>query len=146
MVRSAIDAGVPPRLISFEITETSASTNLDAAAAFAAELHELGCELALDDFGTGFGSFLYLHRLRVDTIKIDMEFVRELTRRGPDYHLVESLVRLAHRLGQTTVAEGVEDEETMVLLGELGVDYAQGYHLGRPAPLQFGSPAQLAAA
>ncbi len=95
---------------------------------------QLGCQVALDDFGTGFGSFTYLKRLHADYLKIDMEFVRELTRSTGDQHVVEAIVTLARGFGQRTIAEGVEDQETLTLLRQLGVSHAQGFHLGRPGP------------
>lgn len=131
-VSAAISAGLDPRLVGFEITETSAVTNMEASVAFAGRLERLGCELALDDFGTGFGSFSYLRRLPIQVIKIDVEFVRELPHNLTDYHLVRALVSLAGSLGQKTVAEGVEDAAGIELLRRMGVDFAQGYFLGRP--------------
>lgn len=131
-VSAAISAGLDPRLVGFEITETSAVTNMEASVAFAGRLERLGCELALDDFGTGFGSFTYLRRLPIQVIKIDVEFVRELPHNLTDYHLVRTLVSLAGSLGQKTVAEGVEDAACVELLRRMGVDFAQGYFLGRP--------------
>jgi diguanylate cyclase (GGDEF)-like protein/PAS domain S-box-containing protein len=139
MIReAAAHSCLPTGSLSIEITETSVTTDMDAAQAFVTDLRLLGCSIALDDFGTGFGSFTCMRRLPVDTIKIDMEFIRELTRRGPDYHLVKALVTMARSLGQSTVAEGVEDAETLEILRELGIHYAQGYFVGRPAPLLSG--------
>lgn len=95
----------------------------------------MGCSVALDDFGTGFGSFTYLKNLPIQYLKIDIEFVRELTSSPANRHVVEAIVGLARGFGQQTIAEGVEDAETLQLLREYGVDFAQGYHVGRPAPV-----------
>jgi EAL domain-containing protein (putative c-di-GMP-specific phosphodiesterase class I) len=119
----------------FEITETALMTDIQVGEAFARGLVDLGCSLALDDFGTGFGSFTYLKHLPLKYLKIDVEFVRQLASSSPDQHLVKAIVSLAEGFGHETIAEGVEDEETLELLREYGVDYAQGFHLGRPAPI-----------
>lgn len=92
-------------------------------------------ELALDDFGTGYGGFTYLKQLPVDFLKIDIEFVRDLATNLGSRHVVEAVVALARGFGLKTVAEGVEDAETSELLHRLGVDFAQGYYIARPAPL-----------
>ena len=119
----------------FEITETAAAEHLGHARAFADELTDLGCGLALDDFGTGFGSFTYLRTLPLRYLKIDLSFVRNLVHSVDDRRVVQSIVAIAEQFGQKTIAEGVEDEQTLALLGELGVDYAQGFHVGRPTPV-----------
>jgi EAL domain-containing protein (putative c-di-GMP-specific phosphodiesterase class I) len=115
-----------------------------AAETFTHYLVKLGCGLALDDFGTGFGSFTYLKSIPVDYLKIDVEFVRNVGSSRPNQHLVKAVVNLAHGFGKQTIAEGVEDEWTLRLLREYGVDFAQGYHLGRPAPLDIPPPATSA--
>jgi EAL domain-containing protein (putative c-di-GMP-specific phosphodiesterase class I) len=116
-----------------EVTETLAVANMAQARAFAHRVRALGCSLALDDFGTGFGSFTYLKNIPADFLKIDMSFVRELARSEVDQGVVDAIVGIAGRFGLRTIAEGVEDEETLLLLTQAGVDLAQGYHLGRPA-------------
>lgn len=126
----------PPGSLIFEVTETAAIVNLDRARTFAATLAELGCELALDDFGAGFGSFYYLKRLPFDYLKIDGDFIRQLTSSHEDQLVVRAIVEIAKGLGKRTVAEFVGDEETMELLRDLGVNDGQGFHLGRPAPLE----------
>jgi diguanylate cyclase (GGDEF)-like protein len=126
--------GADPANLVFELTETLAVANMADAGAFAGRLRQLGCELALDDFGTGFGSFTYLKHLPADYLKIDMEFVRDLRHNRKDRRVVDAIVGIAERFGQITIAEGVEDEETLVVLREAGVSLAQGFHLGRPAP------------
>jgi PAS domain S-box-containing protein len=121
-----------PELITFEITETALSEHLDVAGKFTKRIAELGCTFALDDFGTGYGAFTYLKTLPISHLKIDIEFVRDLLQNDASQHLVSATVQLAHSFGQKTVAEGVENVETLERLRELEVDYAQGYYLGRP--------------
>ena len=128
--------GVDPCALVFEITETAAVTNLEEARAFAVALTEMGCRLALDDFGAGFSSFVYLKQLPFDILKIDGEFVRQCTTTPADRVILESLVHTASGLDKQTVAEFVEDQETEDLLRELGVDLVQGYHVGRPIPVE----------
>ena len=100
----------------------------------AERLHLLGCKIALDDFGTGYGGFSYLKQLPVDFLKIDIEFVRDLVANPDNLHVVKAIVSLARAFGLKTIAEGVEDEQALTLLRAEGVDFAQGFHLGRPCP------------
>jgi PAS domain S-box-containing protein len=132
-------AGADPEKIVFEITETTLVSDEAAARAFVEGLHSLGCKVALDDFGTGYGGFTYLKQLPIDFLKIDIEFVRDLRSNTASRHVVEAIVNLATRFSLKTVGEGAEDQETVDLLRELGVDYAQGFHIGRPAPLEVQS-------
>jgi PAS domain S-box-containing protein len=129
------DAGADPTNLVFEITETALMSDLKQGEAFARGLAKIGCGLALDDFGTGFGSFNLLKTLPIQYLKIDIEFVRDLLTNRASNHLVKAIVNLAQGFGLKTVAEGVENAETLELLREYGVDFAQGYYLGRPAPL-----------
>jgi PAS domain S-box-containing protein len=129
-------SNVDPRLLVFEITETALVEDEAAAAEFAERLHRIGCKLALDDFGTGYGSFTYLKRLSVDYLKIDVEFVRDLASSPASRHVVAAVVALAHAFSLQTIGEGVENAETLELLKELEVDFAQGYHIGKPASLE----------
>jgi EAL domain-containing protein (putative c-di-GMP-specific phosphodiesterase class I) len=92
----------------------------------------LGCSFSLDDFGTGYGSLTYLRQLPITQLKIDVQFVREMARSQADQTLVKGIVNIAHSMGKVTVAEGVEDEQPLVLVHDFGVEFAQGYHLGRP--------------
>ncbi len=133
-LREAIAAGADPSGLNFEITETAAVANMADAQEFARQIRELGCSLALDDFGTGFSSFTYLKHIPAQYLKIDIEFIRELRRNPADQQLVEAIVSIARGLGQKTIAEGVEDAETLAMVRELGVDYAQGFEIGRPEP------------
>ncbi len=123
---------VPAEAVTFELTETAAIANLRGAASFIHALRDLGCGFALDDFGSGFCSFAYLKHLPVDMLKIDGSFVQGLTRGQVDQAMVQSMANVAHALDKKTVAEFVEDEETMVMLRELNVDYAQGHFIGVP--------------
>lgn len=127
--------GADPSKIVFEITETAAVEDMQAAQEFSVRIARLGCKCALDDFGTGFGSLTYQRHLAVQYLKIDKSFVSAMAGSAADQQVVKSIVKLARDYGQQTVAEGVEDEQTLELLRALGVDYAQGYHLGRPEAL-----------
>jgi len=130
--RSIQQCRVAPALLVFEITETAIVVDEHAARTFAERVQALGCKVALDDFGTGYGSLTYLKQIPVDYLKIDIEFVRDLARNSASRHVVQALVALAKDFGVQTVGEGVEDAETLELLAQLGVDYAQGYHIARP--------------
>ena len=130
------NANADPSNIVFEITETVVMENPKAGEAFARGLSEVGCPIALDDFGTGFGTFTYLKNLPFTYLKIDVEFVRDLTTNQANRYLVKAIVGLAADFGCQTIAEGVEDAETLALLKEYGVDFAQGFYLGRPAPIE----------
>ena len=125
---------VAPGMIVFEITETAIVEDESAARTFAERLHELGCKVALDDFGTGYGTLTYLKQIPVDFLKLDIEFVRDLASNRASHHVVQAIVTLARDFGLQTVAEGVEDEEMLDLLARMGVDFAQGFHIARPAP------------
>ena len=126
--------GVDPTRLVIEITETAAIANMDDARRFADEICALGCSFALDDFGAGFGSFAYLKHLPADLLKIDGDFIAG-PRSQVDDLVIRSIVEIARELGKETVAEYVGDEETVVRLREIGVDYAQGFHIGRPFPI-----------
>jgi PAS domain S-box-containing protein len=128
--------GADPANVIFEITETVLIGDLEAGEAFAKGLTDLGCGVALDDFGTGFGSFTYLKRLPIDYLKIDIEFVRDVLTNSANQHLVRAIIGLAKAFKIQTVAEGVEDEGTWDFLRQEGVDFGQGFHLGRPGPIE----------
>ena len=104
----------------------------------------LGCRFALDDFGAGFGGFYYLKHLPFDYLKIDGEFVTGCLNNRTDQLVIEALVSLAHGLNKQTIAEGVEDRETELFLRHRGVDLAQGFHLGRPVPVEESIPLWVA--
>jgi diguanylate cyclase (GGDEF)-like protein/PAS domain S-box-containing protein len=126
---------VPLECICFEITETVAISNLTRATLLIDELTRYGCRFALDDFGSGLSSFAYLKTLPVHYLKIDGSFVRDVSRDDIDKAMVRSIQQVGEAMNLLTIAEGVEDEATLNILRELGVDYAQGYYLGRPEPL-----------
>ncbi|MDH4099287.1 MAG: EAL domain-containing protein [Nitrospirota bacterium] len=133
-LRNAIEeTGADPGSLIFEITETAAVHDLDKAIKFLGELRQLGCRFALDDFGVGFNSFLYLRELTVDYIKIDGSFIRKVHENANDRLFVKAIVEVARGLGIKTIAEFVENGEILELVRSLGVDYAQGYAIGKPA-------------
>jgi PAS domain S-box-containing protein len=133
--RTILASGTPAKNLIFEITETTAAQNLPAARDFAQRLRKLDCAFALDDFGVGHGTFTYLRHLRVDYLKIDTQFVANLLNHEADQQVVRAIVGVAKQFGIKTIAEGVEDEATLNKLRRMGVDYAQGYHVGRPMAL-----------
>jgi diguanylate cyclase (GGDEF)-like protein/PAS domain S-box-containing protein len=126
---------VDPAQVIFEITETTAVADIPRAQEFAHRLAALGCRFALDDFGAAFASFYYLKHLPFDYLKIDGEFVRGCVADRTDQLVIKAVVDIARGLGKRTVAEMVGDEATLELVRELGVDYVQGFHIGKPAPL-----------
>jgi EAL domain-containing protein (putative c-di-GMP-specific phosphodiesterase class I) len=128
-------SGIDPSRLIFEVTETAAVNDIEQARHFAERLAEVGCRFALDDFGAGYASFYYLKHLPISILKIDGEFVRDLPQNRTDQLIVRALVDVCAGLGIRTVAEFVGDEQTMDLARELGVDFAQGYYLGRPEPI-----------
>jgi len=149
LIRDLLDStALDPGYVTFEITETAAIDNLAAAEEFIIALKDLGCQFALDDFGSGFSSFAYLKHLPVDKLKIDGAFVKGMAHSTVDQAMVESMNQVAHALGKRTVAECVENEETLVLLHEMGIDLAQGNYLGRPGdvPIEVIQPDPTAGA
>jgi EAL domain-containing protein (putative c-di-GMP-specific phosphodiesterase class I) len=127
--------GADGRGLCFEVTETAAVVNIDRARNFAGVVGEMGCEFALDDFGAGFASFYYLKHLAFDLLKIDGEFVTDLSTSLTNQLVVKAVVDIARGLGKRTVAEFVEDAETLELVREMGVDFAQGFYVAKPRPL-----------
>lgn len=126
---------VDPEKLIFEITETAAVSNFPAAEKLIGQIKALGCSLALDDFGVGFSSFYYLRNLSVDYVKIDGSFIRQIDNSRDDRVFVKALSEVAQALGKKTVAEFVENEAILTTLKEFGIDYAQGYHIGKPQTL-----------
>lgn len=125
-----------PGRICFEITETAAIANLSRARSFMAQLKELGCMFSLDDFGSGFSSFAYLKNLPVDFLKIDGAFVKDMAKDPIDCAMVEAINQVGHVMGIRTIAEFVENDEIRIMLRTIGVDYAQGYGIGKPQPVE----------
>ena len=138
-------APIDPAQLVFEITETAAIANMDEARALATRIRRWGCRFALDDFGAGFGSFYYLKYLPVDYLKIDGEFIRNLDSSEIDQRMVSAMVEIARALGLRTVAEFVENAEILERLREFGVDFAQGYHVGKPVPIKELAPVTIQA-
>lgn len=129
------ETGVAPERLCFEITETAVIANLDTSLAFMDRLRHAGCQFALDDFGSGFSSLAYLRRLPVDILKIDGQFIRTINTDPVNRAMVEAVQRIAEVMGIRTVAEFVENQEILAVLREIGVDYAQGYGIGMPVPI-----------
>jgi EAL domain-containing protein (putative c-di-GMP-specific phosphodiesterase class I) len=127
---------VPPEKLCFEITETTAITNMYTATAFIAQLQKLGFSVALDDFGSGLSSFEYLKKFPVDILKIDGIFIQNLPQSKTDSVIVDAIGRVAQSMNLKTVAEYVESEEILKLLADIGVTYAQGFFTGKPVPLK----------
>jgi diguanylate cyclase (GGDEF)-like protein/PAS domain S-box-containing protein len=127
--------GLPKYSIGFEVTETTAIANLATAAKLISRLKEIGCPIALDDFGSGMSSFGYLRSLPVDYLKIDGDFVKDMTADTVDYAVVEAIHHIGRVMGLQTVAESVESEDILTSLMLVGVDFAQGFHLAVPVPM-----------
>ncbi|TCS36804.1 PAS domain S-box-containing protein/diguanylate cyclase (GGDEF)-like protein [Paucimonas lemoignei] len=134
--RQFAEFGVDPRGICFEVTETAAIANLELANILIRELKAMGCRFSLDDFGSGLSSFGYLKNLPVNYLKIDGSFVRDMARDPTDAAMVVAINNIGHVMGIKTIAEWVENQETLDALRSIGVDYAQGYLLGRPQPME----------
>nr|WP_298409952.1 EAL domain-containing protein [uncultured Halomonas sp.] len=130
--------GLDPQALTFEVTETAAITDMAVAQHFLGRLREIGCRTALDDFGSGMSSFAYLKDLPVDIVKLDGYFVRHLAGNLIDQSLVKAMNDIIHALGKQSVAEFVEDQQSLQLLTDYAVDFVQGYYLGRPAALPLG--------
>ena len=128
-------SGVPPASLSFEITETAAIANLDESVRWMKSLRELGCRFSLDDFGSGLSSYAYLKNLPVDYLKIDGSFIRRLDQDTLSLAIVNSINDIGHQIGLRTIAEHVENESVLAKVRSAGVDYAQGYGIGRARPL-----------
>jgi diguanylate cyclase (GGDEF)-like protein/PAS domain S-box-containing protein len=129
-------SGIHPGRFCFEVTETAAIANFRYASRLLAVLHSMGCRLSLDDFGNGLSSFSYLKNFHADFLKIDGSFVRNMAKDLKDYALVQAINNIGQMMSMKTIAEFVEDADIIAKLREIGVDYAQGYGIGRPRPLE----------
>jgi EAL domain-containing protein (putative c-di-GMP-specific phosphodiesterase class I) len=138
LIREIHDSGVTPGLLCFEITETAVIANLCTATKFISRLRELGCRLALDDFGVGLSSFGYLKNLAVDYLKLDGCFVQNMISDNIDFAMVEAINQIGHTMEMKTIAEYVENEATLQAVREIGIDYAQGYYISKPLPIEIG--------
>ncbi|KJS18403.1 MAG: hypothetical protein VR69_00840 [Peptococcaceae bacterium BRH_c4b] len=127
------DSGIDPSRIGFEITETAAVKDILRAERWVRRFKSLGCLFALDDFGIGFSSFSYLRILPVDYIKIDGSFIRDVDKEPVHLALIQAINTIANTLGKKTIAEFVENEDILKVLQAVGIDYGQGFYLGRPA-------------
>ncbi|MDF3980951.1 GGDEF domain-containing phosphodiesterase [Luteibacter sp. PPL201] len=138
--------GVPASSAILEVTETALLTDLDVSVRGLRRLRDCGVRVAIDDFGTGYASFAYLRHFPATELKIDRSFVSAMTSDRRTEQLVRAMVEVAHRLGMEAVAEGVENEETLLRLVEMDCDVVQGYHIGRPVPAEAFVAERLAAA
>jgi EAL domain-containing protein (putative c-di-GMP-specific phosphodiesterase class I) len=128
-------SGASPERLCFEVTETTAVANLGRATEFISTLRARGCRFALDDFGSGLSSFAYLKNLEVDFLKMDGGFVQDMLNDPLDRAMVEAVNQIGHVMGVRTIAEFVENQAVLDALRELGVDYAQGFHIAQPKPM-----------
>ena len=145
-IRQAFDTyDVDPCHIIFEITESLAIRHPPHVEKQIAALRAMGCKFALDDFGTGYSSFSYLQKLQFDYIKIDGSFVEDMLNKPVDQKMIKLIAEIGHEAGMKTIAEYVQDVESLALLEELGVDLAQGYFVGKPTrePRQKSTPISL---
>ena len=131
-----LESGASAERVVFEITETAAVTNFEAADRFVRQARSHGCRISLDDFGAGLSSFDYLRRFPVDSLKIDGSFIQNLATSRFDRQIVASISRVARRLGYDVIAEKIENEQTAGILANMGVQFGQGYLFHRPEPLE----------
>ncbi len=129
---------VPPEILCFEITETAVIASLNNATKMIALLRDMGCRFALDDFGVGLSSFSYLKNLAVDYLKLDGSFIRNMVCDHIDHEMVRAINQIGHTMNIKTIAEFVEDEDILNAVRNIGVDYAQGYAIARPVPIETG--------
>jgi len=128
-------SSIPPNKLCFEVTETAAITHLDKVIDFISKMNTFGCHFALDDFGSGLSSFAYLKNLPVDYLKIDGQFVKNIIQDPIDFAMVKSINEIGQVMGKLTIAEFVENNEILEKLKSIGVNYAQGYGIEKPLPI-----------
>jgi EAL domain-containing protein (putative c-di-GMP-specific phosphodiesterase class I) len=128
-------SGIAPACLTFEVTETAAIANLDESVRWMRGLKDLGCRFSLDDFGSGLSSYAYLRNLPVDYLKIDGGFIRRADQDPLSRAILHSINDIGHKMGLRTIAEHVETEPLLAIVREAGVDFAQGYAVGRGRPL-----------
>jgi EAL domain-containing protein (putative c-di-GMP-specific phosphodiesterase class I) len=134
VIKKFTSSTIPPGKICFEITETAAIRNLSTATLFISKMKVLGCQFALDDFGSGLSSFGYLKNLTVDFLKIDGMFVKNIVNDPIDRAMVKSINEIGQVMGMKTIAEFVENDDIQDILHDIGVNFAQGYGVGKPVP------------
>jgi EAL domain-containing protein (putative c-di-GMP-specific phosphodiesterase class I) len=127
--------GAAPREVCFELTESSVVANVEHARRFVEVLHGMGCEFAMDDFGSGLGSFANLKMLPIDYLKIDGSFIRTLAQDAVSQAMVSAMIELSRSMNFRVVAEHVEDQNSLDTVKRMGIDFAQGFVIGRPQPL-----------
>jgi EAL domain-containing protein (putative c-di-GMP-specific phosphodiesterase class I) len=135
VVNEIKNSGLPPGTISFELTETATIGNLESAQHFMRTMQDLGCQFALDDFGTGVSSLAYLKALSVSYLKIDGSFVRDAMINPRSESMIKAIAQLAKVMCMETIAEYVETDALRARMADLGVDYGQGFAIGKPQPL-----------
>jgi EAL domain-containing protein (putative c-di-GMP-specific phosphodiesterase class I) len=140
LARLLTKTGANSKRLIFEILETDALDNMNRARHLLANVTKAGAKIAFDDFGIGFTSFEYVRELPVDYMKIDQSFMRFLHKRKKDQVLVKSMVEMSHGLGKKVIIEGVETREALEIVGNMGVEYIQGYYFCRPMPLSALDP------
>jgi diguanylate cyclase (GGDEF)-like protein/PAS domain S-box-containing protein len=137
VVTELASADLAPGALCFELTEGAAMTGLAAATHFISELRSRGCKFSLDDFGSGLSSFIFLKNLPVDYLKIDGQFMHNVTRDHVDRGLVEAIVQIGETMGIRTIAERVDSADVLARLAEIGIEYAQGHYIGAPQPVEM---------
>jgi diguanylate cyclase (GGDEF)-like protein/PAS domain S-box-containing protein len=137
LVNEIRESGIDPGQICFEITEKAVIANLSVTSRLITTLRNMGCRFALDDFGVGLGSFNYLKNMAIDYLKLDGGFVKNMAADNIDHAMVKAINQIGHTMNIKTIAEFVEDHETLEVVRSIGVDYAQGYLIAKPEPLEF---------
>jgi EAL domain-containing protein (putative c-di-GMP-specific phosphodiesterase class I) len=135
IIKNIIKADMAPNKLILEVTETAIMHDADSSSKVLIALESLGIQLSIDDFGTGHSSLVYLKNFPIHEIKFDKSFIADITTSNEGFNIVKANIELAHSLNATTVAEGVPSIEVENLLKDLGCDYAQGYYIAKPMPV-----------